>query len=44
MLTDMIASAAAQGWQGTYRLTLRHRAQGFVISAALTVIWYGAGG
>lgn len=44
MLVDMIASAAVQGWQGTYRLTLRHRAQGIAISAALSVMWYGAGG
>ena len=44
MLADTISSAAAQGWQGTYRLRLRHRAQGLVISVALTVMWYGAGG
>ena len=44
LIVDFVASAAMQGWQGLYRLRLRHAGTGVVVSAALTVLWYGDGG
>lgn len=40
----LITDAASQGWQGTYHMTLRNRARGLVVTAALSILWYGAGG
>ena len=44
IIAEAIAEAAMRGWQGTYRLTLRHRARGVAIIAVLSVLWYGDGG
>ena len=43
MIALMMAEASHQGWQGPYRLTLLHRAQGLVMTAGLKALWYGAG-
>jgi len=43
-IADLLASAAAMGWQGLYQLRFRHLHSPVVIIVSLTVLWYGGGG
>ncbi len=43
-IADLLARAAAMGWQGLYQLRFRHLRSPVIISVSLTVLSYGSGG